>query len=243
MAFRFILLLTHLIPRRHCRWGFRQVEKDNLDVMIFFHSKFSRGDKKKCLAMRSIVKKPSTVSIMGISHPPPNIRQAYGGVGAFPNAGDTMFKHLLQSNQLAMYHSDSSMLSGVGYGRFAFNMERGANPGVSTTAPGLVMQRQMLQSDALNSGSELMHQKPRCNMMSLAFNNIAVQGYTAMAADFNAAAGQSSAVMSMNSILSPSAKEEIMMASLILKEHPALDNWQALQLAKRRLNGTSAIIN
>jgi hypothetical protein len=89
----------------------------------------------------------------------------------------------------------------------------------------------------------LMHQKPRCNMMSLAFNNIAVQGYTAMAADINAAAGQSSAVMSMNSILSPSAKEEIMMASLILKEHPALDNWQALQLAKRRLNGTSAIIN
>jgi hypothetical protein len=216
--------------------------------MIFFHANFSRGDKKKCLTMRSIVKKPSAVTIMGLSNSSSNRSQSYGRVGAFPNAGDIMAEHLLQSNRQAMYHSDSSMtLSGMGYGESAFNMQIGTNPGLPMTY-GLVMQKQMPQSNSLNSGLDFMNLRPRYHMMGLAMNSNEVQGSPASSAtfhanqDYNAAVSQPSAAMNMSSTLPPSAKEEIIMASRILKEHPTLDNWQALQLAKRRLNGTSASI-
>lgn len=112
-----------------CRWGFRQVEKDDSGMMIFFHEKFTRGDTNKCLAMRSIVKKPAAATIMSLSDPS-NRNQP----GKAPNAGDVMVSHLLQSNHQATSTytgSDSinaNMLSGMsmglglGYGESTFNM-------------------------------------------------------------------------------------------------------------------------
>lgn len=43
--------------RKLYRWGFRQVEKELHGIMIFMHPNFVRGDKQRCLKMRSIVKK------------------------------------------------------------------------------------------------------------------------------------------------------------------------------------------
>jgi len=50
--------------RKLYRWGFRQVEKDTRSgTMIFVHANFVRGDKRRCLLMRSIVKKPTTNTV------------------------------------------------------------------------------------------------------------------------------------------------------------------------------------
>lgn len=46
------------------RWGFRQIEKNVSGIMIFTHQKFHRGDKQRCLMMRSIVRKSDTASNM-----------------------------------------------------------------------------------------------------------------------------------------------------------------------------------
>ena len=58
---------THLLGVDYHRWGFRQVEKSSLTSasMTFMHPNFIRGDKQRCLLMRSIVKKP--VSATSIS--------------------------------------------------------------------------------------------------------------------------------------------------------------------------------
>mmetsp|Transcript_13519 Transcript_13519/g.28400 ORF Transcript_13519/g.28400 Transcript_13519/m.28400 type:complete len:331 (-) Transcript_13519:324-1316(-) len=48
------------LPYMPFRWGFRQLEKNSPDNnLIFFNKYFKRGDKKQCLQMRSIVKRPS----------------------------------------------------------------------------------------------------------------------------------------------------------------------------------------
>lgn len=53
--------------RKLYRWGFRQLEKDSRGILIFSHSNFVRGDKKRCLKMRSVVKKPSAREQQGFS--------------------------------------------------------------------------------------------------------------------------------------------------------------------------------
>ena len=123
------------------------------------HKHFTRGDKKKCLQMRSIVKKPSAVSIMGISNHQ-------------PNAGDVMASHLLQSNRQALYYSDARMLSGMGLDGGSFNMPLANYPGgLQMTYSGLGMQMPMLRSNYLNSGLDLMYQMPMYNMIGSAIDN------------------------------------------------------------------------
>jgi len=126
-------------------------------MMIFSHKHFIRGNKRKCLEMRSIVKKPSAASIIGASNHQ-------------PNAGDIMASYLLQSNRQVVYRSD--MLSGIGGRISAFDMPiGGANyPGLPTTY-GLGMQMQMPQSNYLSSRLDLLYQRPMYNMMSSAINS------------------------------------------------------------------------
>jgi hypothetical protein len=45
-----------------CRWGFRQVDKNVTGVMVFMHPSFSRGDKRRCLMMRSVVNKSNAAA-------------------------------------------------------------------------------------------------------------------------------------------------------------------------------------
>lgn len=46
--------------RKLYRWGFRQLDKNSSDNMIFCHKDFKRGNKKQCLVMRSTVKRPAS---------------------------------------------------------------------------------------------------------------------------------------------------------------------------------------
>jgi hypothetical protein len=122
--------------------------------MIFMHKHFTRGDKKKCLAMRSTVnvKKPSAASIVGL-HASSNRWLGYRDVGAVPNAGDGMAERLLQSNRQADYDGDATMLSNVGYGGATYNMLGGgrANPGLSMNYPGMQTQMTQMQMPQYNN--------------------------------------------------------------------------------------------
>eukprot|EP00804_Cyclotella_cryptica_P028200 CCRYP_011046-RA/>CCRYP_011046-RA protein AED:0.00 eAED:0.00 QI:393/1/1/1/1/1/2/147/403 len=55
--------------RKLYRWGFRQVEKNVPGVTIFMHTNFIRGDKNRCLLMRSIVKNSANASSAQSSAP------------------------------------------------------------------------------------------------------------------------------------------------------------------------------
>eukprot|EP00584_Thalassiosira_punctigera_P005023 CAMPEP_0172534668 /NCGR_PEP_ID=MMETSP1067-20121228/6946_1 /TAXON_ID=265564 ORGANISM="Thalassiosira punctigera, Strain Tpunct2005C2" /NCGR_SAMPLE_ID=MMETSP1067 /ASSEMBLY_ACC=CAM_ASM_000444 /LENGTH=390 /DNA_ID=CAMNT_0013319483 /DNA_START=262 /DNA_END=1434 /DNA_ORIENTATION=+ len=59
--------------RKLYRWGFRQVEKSSPGIMTFTHPNFHRGDKQRCMKMRSIVKKQT-------AHPVQPLRLAGMGV-------------------------------------------------------------------------------------------------------------------------------------------------------------------
>jgi len=221
--------------RKLYRWGFRQVEKDfSSGVMTFMHKHFTRGDKKKCLTMHSIVnaKKPPASSIVAMNvssnRRRDNIR--------VPNAGDTA-NHLLQNNRHAIYGGDNSFLSYSGQGG-TYNMLDGrVNPGLSMTH-GLSMQMHMPHSNYLNNVSNW-------TIPGLANNRSQVAQRpsvtAAVAAAFHSNQDHSAAV----TVSQPSAgisnigrpAEEVNLAALIMNEDPTIDAWQALQLAKRRLNG------
>ncbi len=168
-------------------------------MMKFFHKKFTRGDTKKCLVMRSTVKTPTAVSIMSLSN-----HFNRNQLGTAPNAGDVMASHLLRSNREATYTSYSSdanananMLSGMGmgmgmgYGGPTFIMPAlggGASPGgLPVTYAGLGMQMQSPQTHTnyLSSRLYLMHQSPVHNIMDLNMHFAAVP-YSNKASAFEA---------------------------------------------------------
>lgn len=215
------------------------MEKDfSSGVMIFMHKHFVRGDKKKCLAMRSIVnvKKPSAAASIVTM----NRGQGYRDVGTIPTAGDVMVDHLLQSNRQRIHSGDASMFSNVGYGGAANNMLGGrANPGLSMNY-GIGMQMQMPQSNYLLPNridqimSSLANNRREVAQRSSAAATVAAvlhanQGYSAPVS-------RSSAGSSNIGGLSPHAVEEVNLASLIMTEDPTLDAWEALQLAKMCLS-------
>jgi hypothetical protein len=241
------LLTAFLVPSSFlphailCRWGFRQVEKDfSSGTMIFMHKHFTRGDKKKCLAMRSTVnvKKPSAASMVAMNASS-NRWLGYRDVGAVPHAGDVMAESLFQSNSQAIYGSDASVLSNVGYEGAIYNMLGGrANPGLSMSY-GLGMQMQMPQYNNLHNGLDWVI--PGNNRFVEAQRSPgaaaavlhSIQGYGAAVT-----VRQPNAGISDIGGLPPDAAEEVNLASLIMNEDPTIDAWQALQLAKMRLNGT-----
>mmetsp|Transcript_11613 Transcript_11613/g.23274 ORF Transcript_11613/g.23274 Transcript_11613/m.23274 type:complete len:382 (+) Transcript_11613:115-1260(+) len=221
--------------RKLYRWGFRQVEKDfSSGVMTFMHKHFTRGDKKKCLTMHSIVnaKKPPASSIVAMNvssnRRRDNIR--------VPNAGDTA-NHLLQNNRHAIYGGDNSFLSYSGQGG-TYNMLDGrVNPGLSMTH-GLSMQMHMPHSNYLNNVSNW-------TIPGLANNRSQVAQRPSLTATVAAALHANQGYSTAVPVSQPSAgisnigrpAEEVNLAALIMNEDPTIDAWQALQLAKRRLNG------
>ena len=222
--------------------------------MIFMHTHFIRGDKKKCLAIRSIVKKPpasaSAASTRGKSVPSVRL-QRYGDAapsGVVPAPGEVIANELLRSNHQAMYGHGASMLSSLGS---AYNMLGAANlGGLPTMNHGLGTL--LPQPNFFNSGFDLM--QPQRYLMGLDNTSSGLgqgQGSSAAAAAAAAlhinhsysgvsgsqqmsAAGISSSINS----LPPDSIEEVNLASKIMNDNPTVDAWQALQMAKRRLNET-----
>ena len=202
-------------------------------MMIFMHKHFTRGEKRKCLAMRSIVnvKKPQASSIvtMNISS---KRRQEYGDSSRLSYGGDVA-NYLPQHGNSQIYGGHDSILrSSLGHGG-THNMLNGAiNPGLPMNY-GLSMQQTpyMPRSNYLGNGLDWTVQWPS-TVGSLQAN----QDYSASGTIVSqpVAAGLSN---------SGRSAEEVKLAALIMKEDPTIDAWQALQLAKRHLNGTSTMSN
>mmetsp|Transcript_11516 Transcript_11516/g.17602 ORF Transcript_11516/g.17602 Transcript_11516/m.17602 type:complete len:250 (-) Transcript_11516:231-980(-) len=243
MIHNFVFLLrfkphpTFIMPTR--RWGFRQVEKNASGAMIFFNKKFIRGDAKKCLDMRSTVKRPPLASTV-IASSPPNRCQSYGNVevGAAQNAGGVMASHLLLNNRQGIYNSNASMWS---EGRFVFNttVGGGANLGYS---PQPNRHYNAFESMLINQSQRLSYNI----MMGSADTNTNKVSHASSAAEAAAALHANQdyniTLSQPNSVVSMRGNQEVIMASLIMDEYPSLDARQALQVAKGCLNGTSTSI-
>ena len=203
-------------------------------MMIFMHKHFTRGDKRKCLAMRSIVnvKKPQASSIV-----PMNIsskrRQEYRDNSRLSYGGDVA-NYLPQHGDSQIYGGHDSILrSSLGHGG-THNMLNGAiNPGLPTSY-GLSMQQatHLPHSHYLgNVGLNWNVQWPS-TIGSLQANQ-----------DYTASGTTGSQPIAAGLSYSGRSAEEVKLAALIMKEDPTIDAWQALQLAKRHLNGTTTISN
>ena len=81
----------HILSTANNRWGFRQVEKTVPGIVIFMHANFVRGDKQRCVMMRSVVKKSVTQrsaalnAFVGIPTNNMNVLQAGMFSGIDPN--------------------------------------------------------------------------------------------------------------------------------------------------------------
>ncbi len=242
----FLLLCTtpHVLQCLY-RWGFRQVEKDfSSGKLIFKHKHFTRGDKKKCLAMHSIVniKKPSAPSI--IANISQNRRQGYSRLPN-PNAGGVcVSNHLLQSNR-HIYGGDNSIVSNLGNGGTYNMLDRRVSPSLSMNH-GLRMQMQLPHSNYLNLNNGLNWTVPVTGLVqnrSDAQRPSATDSMIMIAALYPNQGHSNAFIVSqpnagLRNIGRPA--EEVNLAALIMNEDPTIDAWRALQLAKRHLNGTLA---
>jgi len=223
------------------RWGFRQVEKDfSSGVMTFMHKHFTRGDKKKCLAMHSVVnvQKRPAASIVA-TNASSNRRQGSRDLGRLPNVGDAA-NHLLQNNR-QIYSGGNSILSNVGQGGTYNMLDRRVSPGLSMNY-GLGMQMRMPHSNNYLNNNVLNWTIPGLvNNRSQVAQRPSVTAAVAAALhsnqDHSAAVTVSQPSAGISNIGRPA--EEVNLAALIMNEDPTIDAWRALQLAKQHLNGTS----
>mmetsp|Transcript_11705 Transcript_11705/g.16785 ORF Transcript_11705/g.16785 Transcript_11705/m.16785 type:complete len:267 (-) Transcript_11705:181-981(-) len=239
-----ILLPSPLNHSFSYRWGFRQVEKDSSSGMIFKHKHFTRGDKKKCLAMHSIVnaKKPSAPSIVAMSVSS-NRQQGYRNPFILPNpnpnAGDVVSNHFLQSNR-HIYGGVNSILNYPDNGGTYNMLDRRVNPGLPMNY-GLSMQMQLPHPNYLNNG--LNWTVPGSGLV---YNRSEVTQRPSVTASMVEALHANQGHSTANTVRQPSAAignigrsaEEVNLAASIMNEDPTIDAWGALQLAKRHLNGT-----
>jgi len=225
------------------RWGFRQVEKDfSSGVMTFMHKHFTRGDKKKCLAMHSVVnvQKRPAASIVA-TNASSNRRQGPRDLDRLPHAVDAA-NHLLQSNR-QIYSGGNSILSNVGQGGTYNMLGRRVSPGLSMNyGLGMQMQMRMPHSNNYLNNNVLNWTIPGLvNNRSQVAQRPSVTAAVAAAfhcnQDHSAAATVSQPSAGISNIGRPA--EEVNLAALIMNEDPTIDAWRALQLAKQHLNGTS----
>mmetsp|Transcript_11708 Transcript_11708/g.16792 ORF Transcript_11708/g.16792 Transcript_11708/m.16792 type:complete len:250 (-) Transcript_11708:177-926(-) len=231
------------------RWGFRQIKKDfNSGKMIFKHKHFTRGDKKKCLAMRSIVdvKKPPASSVVAINISS-NRRQEHRDHSRLPipnlnpNGGDIVSNHVRQSNR-HIYGGSNNIWSNLCHVGNYNMLDRRVNPGLPMNY-GLSMQMQLPHPNYLNNG--LNWTVPGSGLV---YNRSEVTQRPSVTASMVEALHANQGHSTANTVRQPSAAignigrsaEEVNLAASIMNEDPTIDAWGALQLAKRHLNGTPA---
>ena len=205
-------------------------------MMIFMHKHFTRGDKRKCLAMRSIVnvKKPQASSIV-----PMNIaskrRQDYRDSSSSRlSYGGDVANYLSQLGNSQLYGGhDSIFRSSLGHGGGTHNMLNGAINSGLPMSYGLLSTQQM--------------QMPHSNYLSNAAGlNFPVQWPSTVGSlqpnqDYTTSGTTGTQPVSVGLSNSGRSAEEVKLAAFIMKEDPTIDAWQALQLAKRHLNGTDTM--
>ena len=212
-------------------------------MMIFKNKHFTRGDKKKCLAMRSIVnvKKPpaSSFAVIKVSS---NRRQEYRDHSRLPNpnpnAGDIVSNHVRQSNR-RIYGGYNSIWGSLDHDGNYNILDRRVNPGLPINYVQST-QMQLPHSNYLNLSNVLNWSVPT-DPGSL-YNRSEVTQNPFVTASMEAALHANqvhSDVVTVRQTNIGRRAEEVNLAALIMNEDPTIDPWRALQLAKRRLNGTS----
>lgn len=245
--------------RKLYRWGFRQVEKNLHGGMIFMHVHFIRGERKRCLMMRSTVKvkKPSVEQphgLPGFSGQLPannNGLQAFGGWNnQLMNGNDIMRQSLAaqypqQVQNMQMYHG----LNQGGNG--GLMNPNGAGPGgpSSLFMPNQHFNNQgslgMTPAGMFQAG---LHQKQQLQQMqhsSMHQNNTMHDASSSMLHNSNAPA-QSTSVPPPASMAKDNNTShfsgggsnltddpELKLASEIMRCDPNIEPWKALELAKR----------
>ncbi len=221
--------------------------------MIFMHPNFIRGDKERCLAMRSKVKKPSAPAAASITgtNSPSNKRQKYGET--FPSINDPVgvipHELLWSRNLSAMYGG------GLGYGG---SLGAANHPGF-LPAMNYGIGSLMWQPNPYSSGV-LMQPRQGYNMIgpinnssisiSSSSGSILGQGPFAAAAiatananqDYNDASNQQHSTtgdISNSSRPPTNNNEEVELASIIMSTNPTMDARQALHRAKNILSSSS----
>lgn len=220
--------------------------------MIFMHPNFIRGDKERCLAMRSKVKKPSAPAAASITgtNSASNKRQKYGEHFSSINDPVGVIPHELLwiRNLSAMYGG------GLGYGGspYDYNSLGAANHPGFLPAMDYGVGSLMWQPNPYSSGV-LMQPRQGYNMIGSINNSnssILGQGPFAAAAiatananqDCNDASTQQQSTtgdISNSCRLPPNNNEEVELASIIMSTNPTLDARQALHMAKNILSSSS----
>ena len=213
-------------------------------MMIFNHKHFSRGDKKKCLAMHSIVnsKKPSAPSTTPINVSSNRV-QGFGDINAVVpfRGGVTNHLHRLQSNRQAVYGDDYGVSGSTGQETAAYNMLDGrTHLGLPMNYHGLGLQMQMHQRNnylnGLNWAAGAVQQVP---VLPNNRNESAQQ--ISLAAALRSNQGYNVATNESRPRASPA--DEVHLASLIMREDQTIDARRALHMAKIHLHGSSSTGN
>ncbi len=172
--------------------------------MVFTHTHFHRGDKQKCLAMRSIIKKPlaSAAFIKSRGGSSSNIRQGYGEVGT------TDFNILGEANHLGLQMNSS----------LGMQMQMSQSNHVNSGGLDLMQRRERYMTHML------------AHPASLA---VAAAATAALHAnqDYSAVIQPCAGSSNSGSLLPESSIESVKLAALIImKKDPTLNAWQALQM-------------
>eukprot|EP00580_Thalassiosira_gravida_P001443 CAMPEP_0201598712 /NCGR_PEP_ID=MMETSP0492-20130828/432_1 /ASSEMBLY_ACC=CAM_ASM_000837 /TAXON_ID=420259 /ORGANISM="Thalassiosira gravida, Strain GMp14c1" /LENGTH=361 /DNA_ID=CAMNT_0048061165 /DNA_START=66 /DNA_END=1151 /DNA_ORIENTATION=- len=225
--------------RKLYRWGFRQVEKELHGIMIFMHPYFFRGDKRRCLNMRSIVKKPQarafTTNLFTDRLPDidVNVLQAFGSHSTQPNvhfgmkmAARQVYPSLDQGGFNSQIHpglkQGMDYSSGLGESSTIFTPNRLPHDSMGLTSTemfeaGLQLrkmeqrrERQMQLMDMLNT-RKVMHSTSSCSPPVVSSNQFD----------------------NFNNHSFGGVSKEVKLASEIMFRYPSMEPSRALELANR----------
>jgi len=239
--------------RKLYRWGFRQVEKDTPGIMIFMHTNFIRGDKQRCLRMRSIVKKQNSqqqaysnftnnrqlpmLQGMGSNMPygmNPNMMGNQNMMGSPMGMQD---RFSMQGSQ--MYPPSFNNQAGAGSGGMGMGMGIGDSSSVFNSGNNFPNAMGMTSTDMYRAGLQLErieHQQQRqIQNMDMFNNGNNVPG----APPFNQSPPMPVQMPAANNYGGPTNNfgggdiTDVDVAFNMMKQNPNMEPWRALELAKR----------
>lgn len=243
--------------RKLYRWGFHQVEKSQTRAMVFMHAHFARGDKKRCLMMRSIVKKPAAQQprtiINGANHPAhlsTNMLQRfgsnsqYGGMGGGAAFNFNMIPPLFPQQARQVSYSGTPNQGGDNGIMNSNGMGRGVPPSLfmPNQFPQGMTSTDMFEAGLCLERMEQRQQQRQNQMMDMLNDNGGNSPAMAAAttSSFNQAMSQQQPQMpiSMSSEMNGNNSNfggdmsQVDLATQILKRDPSMEPWRALELAK-----------
>lgn len=208
------------------RWGFRQVKKELHGIMIFMHPNFVRGDKQRCLKMRSIVKKPQqrtfNINFFPNGFPAGNTPQGFGAANIMFNTEPSFSSNGISPHQ--MYSSLNQIGAGNHYGLVQGNNSLGKH-GVDHGGPS-----SLFSSNEAGHHLQRMEQRQEQQMM-LDMLNTSKPAHRPPPSTFSSSVWDNNFEKSNNLGYGGISKVNLL-ASEIMRQDPRMEPSRALELAK-----------